>query len=88
MAKVRDLASECSGAGYEYLGHMCDPEILRKGHNTDDTDRTSWGKNLLGEQIVKNLKSMGKEAPAAAPSGPYRDKNGTDWSRNADGSKK
>jgi hypothetical protein len=36
MAKTRDLAQECSGPGYEYLGHMKDPEILRKGHNTDD----------------------------------------------------
>lgn len=33
--KVRDLANECSGPGYEYLGHMQDPEILRKGHNND-----------------------------------------------------
>lgn len=30
---MREIANECKGPLFHYLGHFCNPEFLREGHN-------------------------------------------------------
>lgn len=90
MAKIRDLADECSGPGHAYLGHMQDPEILRKGHNTDEG---TWLGDTLNKVFGKVAGSGSSgQAGASAPTGSrayFTGKDGVrDFSRNPDGSAK